>query len=78
MGKISKIEVPVWEETAAALSDPRRLGAIGQLLDRLVRPGEDDPLIALLERTTAQAQAVGLTPDEVDAELAKYNGERRS
>jgi hypothetical protein len=78
MGKISRIEVPVSEETAAALADPRRLEAIGRLLDRLVRPGEDDPLIALLERTTAQAQAAGLTPDEVDAELVLYNSERRN
>jgi hypothetical protein len=78
MGKISRIEVPVSEETAAALADPRRLEAIGRLLDRLVRPGEDDPLIVLLERTTAQAQAAGLTPEEVDAELALYNSERRN
>ncbi len=78
MTKVSKIEIPVAEATAAALSDERRLEAVGRLVDRLVRPGADDPLIALLERTAAEAQAAGLTSEDVEAELAAYNAERRT
>lgn len=77
MNQVSKIEVPVEEATAAALSDARRLEAVGRLIDRLVRPGADDPLIALFERTAAEAQEAGLTEDEINAELAAYNAERR-
>ena len=77
MNQTSKIEIPVEEATAAALSDARRREAVGRLVDRLVRPSADDPLIALFERTAAEAQAAGLTEAEVQAELAAYNAERR-
>ena len=77
MNQLSTIEVPVQEETAAALADPRRLAAVGRLIDHLVRPDGDDPLIALLERTAAKAAEAGLTEDELNKELATYNGERR-
>ncbi len=78
MSQVSKIEVPVEAATAAALSDARRLQAVGRLIDRLVRPGADDPLIALFERVSAEAREAGLTEDEIDAELAAYNAERRA
>ena len=78
MSKVSTIEIPVSETTAAALSDERRLEAVGRLVDRLVRPGADDPLIALLERTAAEAREAGLTAEDIDAELAAYNAERRT
>ena len=58
--------------------DDRRLEAVGRLADRIVRPGIDDPLIALLEQTAADAHKAGLTADEVQAELAAYNAERRA
>lgn len=77
MSQVSKTEVPVEEATAAALSDARRLEAVGRLIDRLVRPGVDDPLITLFQRTAAEAREAGLTEDEIDAELAVYNAERR-
>jgi hypothetical protein len=77
MSQGSKIEIPVEEATAAALSDARRLEAVGRLVDRLVRPGADDPLITLFERTSAEARAAELTSEELDAELAAYNAERR-
>jgi hypothetical protein len=77
MTKVSKIEIPVQPETALALSDPRRLEAVGRLVDRLVRPGADDPLIALFQRTSAEAEAAGLTQDDIDAELAAHKAERR-
>jgi hypothetical protein len=77
MNQLSKIEVPVEPATAAALSDARRLEAVGRLIDRLVRPGVDDPLISLLERTSAEARDAGLTDDEINAELTANNAERR-
>lgn len=77
MSQASKIEIPVDPATAAALSDARRLQAVGRLIDRLVRPGADDPLIALFERTSAVAHKAGLTDEEIKTELAAYNAERR-
>jgi hypothetical protein len=77
MNEVSKIEIPVEPATAAALSDARRREAVGRLVDRLVRPGADDPLIALFERTAAEARQIGLTQAEIEAELAAYNAERR-
>ncbi len=78
MNQVAKIEIAVEEATAAALSDVRRRDAVGRLIDRLVRPGTDDPLIALFERTAAEAHEAGLTEAEVEAELASYNAERRA
>jgi hypothetical protein len=78
MNEVTKIEIPVAEATAAALSDARRREAVGRLVDRLVRPGADDPLIALFERTAAEAREAGLTEAEIEAELAAYNAERRA
>ena len=77
MSQASKIEIPVEAATAAALSDGRRLEAVGRLVDRLVRPGADDPLVALFERTAAEAREAGMTEAEIEAELAAYNAERR-
>ena len=77
MNEVSKIEIPVEAATAAALADSRRREAVGRLVDRLVRPGADDPLVALFERTAAEAGAAGLTEGEIEAELAAYNAERR-
>ena len=78
MTKMSKIEIPVEKATADALSDSRRGEAVGRLIDRLVRTGPDDPLIALFERTAADARAAGLTEGDIDAEFAAYNAERRA
>jgi hypothetical protein len=77
MSQATRIEIPVEAATAAALGDARRLEAVGRLVDRLVRPGTDDPLVALFERTAAEARAVGLTEAEIEAELAAHKAERR-
>ena len=77
MNQSSKIEVPVDEATAFALSDSRQLEAVGRLIDRLVRPGVGDPLIALFDITAAEARGAGLTDADIAAELADYNAERR-
>ncbi len=74
------ITIPVQRATAEVLSDTRNLEAAGRFLDRLVSPGSgsEDPLMALFERTAAEAQKAGLTEAELEAELAAYNAERRS
>ena len=77
MQQAVNVEIPVEQATAVALSDARRRQAVGPLVDRLVRPGGDDALIALLERTAAEAHEAGLTAAEIEAELAAYNAERR-
>ena len=38
---------------------------------------DDDPLAVVLEATARQAREAGLTDDQIDAELAAYNAERR-
>ncbi|MFZ4410116.1 MAG: hypothetical protein ACOYOH_22410 [Paracraurococcus sp.] len=73
MNQTSKIELPVEAATAAALADGRRLEAV----DRLVRPGADDPLYALFERTAAEASAAGLTEAGIEAVLAAWKAERQ-
>ena len=80
MNTISRVEIPVTEETARRLGgDTRRTEAIGRLVDRMVRPSqEDDPLAAVLEATARAAQVAGLTEAEIEAELAAYSAERRS
>lgn len=77
MNQVSKIEIPVGEATAAALTDARRRDAVGRLVDRVVRPGSDDPLTAIFERTAAEAREAGLTEAEIDGELTACNAERR-
>ncbi len=77
MNDVSRIDIPVAAATAKALADDRRRAAVGRLVDRLVRPGADDPLIALLERTAHEALQAGMTEAAIEAELAAYNAERR-
>lgn len=77
MVQMLKIEILVEEATAAALSDTRRRETVGRLVDRIVRPDVDDPLVALFERTAAEAREAGLTEAEIEAELATYNAECR-
>jgi hypothetical protein len=74
MNQVTKVEIPVEAATAEALADKRRLEAV----DRLVRPGGDDPLFALLERSAGEARAAGLTEVDIEAELDAYNAERRT
>ncbi len=74
MSQTPKIAIPVEEATASALSDVRRRQAVGRLVDRLVRPGTDDLLIALFERIAAEARKAGLS----EAELVAYNAERQA
>jgi hypothetical protein len=79
MGDYVKIELPVTKEAAAVLADDDRRRRAGELLSRMLRPRspEEDPLVALLAEIQGTAAARGVTDDEIDAELAAYNAERR-
>ena len=71
------IEIPVDEETAAALADPHRRQAVGELVKLMVRPtAGNDPLATLLETTRREAVAAGLTDQDIDDELAAWKAER--
>ena len=74
---LKTIALDVAEETAFALADDRRRAAVGRMVDRLVRPGSGDPLIACLDKIAEPATRSGFTDEELEAELAAYNSERR-
>lgn len=77
MNEMSGTAIPVETTVAAGLTDARRLTAVGRLVDRLVQPGSDDPLIAPFERISDEARETGLSESEIEAEWAVYNAERR-
>jgi hypothetical protein len=78
MTRIVRIELPVDEDAAAVLRDPDRRARVGRLVSQIARLYDGpDPLATLLERTSRAAQASGLTDEQIDAELATYNAERR-
>jgi uncharacterized protein YciW len=71
------VQIPVDEATAERLADPRRLAAVSELVMAVVRrPKDHDPLMALFEQTRQRAAAVGLTDEDIDAELALWKAER--
>lgn len=73
------VEIPVTPEAAAALEDERRRVRIGKLVSDLLRPSsaDRDPLAALIAEIKSEARADKLSDEEIDAELAAYNAERR-
>jgi hypothetical protein len=73
------VQIPVSPEAATALADEARREKIGRLVSNMLRPGSvvDDPLKALIAELKAETRAGGLTGEEIDAELAAYNAERR-
>jgi hypothetical protein len=79
MGKLVKIELEVTAEAAEALSDEARRKRLGDFVSRMMRPDgtEDDPLVQVFRETQKAAEDAGLTAEEVEAELAAYNAERR-
>lgn len=73
------VEIPVSPEAASMLRDRDRAKAIGVFISNLVRPSSPgtDPLAAIIAEIKAEARADRLTDQEIDAELATYNAERR-
>jgi hypothetical protein len=74
------VQIPVSREAAAALSDEERRAKIGKLVSGMLSPSSpnDDPLAALIATIKSDVLADRHSDEEIDAELAKYNTERRS
>ena len=78
MTKTVTVEIKVDEAAADALKDADRRARIGRLVSQVARLYQGpDALAAVLERTSLAAQGAGLTDQEIDAEHAAYNAERR-
>lgn len=79
MGKLVKIELEVTEAAAEALSDEARRRRVGEFVSSMVRPtgDDDDPLVRIFRETQKAAEEAGLSAEDVAAELAAYNAERR-
>lgn len=70
--------IPVEPEAAAALADARNREAVGRLVSRVLRPrAGPSPLAQAIAELKAEAQAVGPSDADIDAELVAYNAERR-
>lgn len=80
MNKVVMVPIPVSPDAAEALGDAARLARVGKLVSDLLRPGAagHDPLADVIAGIKANAARDGLTDADVEAELAAYNGERRS
>ena len=69
------ITIPVATEAAKALDSPVRREAAGRYLSSLLTGGRIPEAIAEAKR---EACANGLTDEEIDAELAAWQAERRA
>ncbi len=79
MDNTVEVSIPIEADAAAVLGDARAREAIGRVVSRMLRPSEDaDPLLAAMERLSAEAAQRGLTQAVLDEELAAYNAERRA
>ena len=78
MDKTVDVTIPVEPEAAAALADARNREAVGRLVSRIFHPGSGPTLLAqAIAVIKADARATGLSDEDIDAELAAYNAERR-
>ena len=80
MSEKVKVQLELSPEAARELEDEPRRRAIEMLLDRMLRRDRReaaDSLIRLLGETQAAAREAGVTEEDIDAELAAYNAERR-
>ena len=77
MNETTKIEIPVAPETARLLGDPAKRRALGLLVDSFMESNPPRTLSQILEDTARKARESGLSDEEVEAELAAYNSERR-
>jgi len=78
MGKTVDVTIPVEADVAAPLADSRNRAAVGRLVSRILRPSAGrTPLANAIAEMQAAARAAGLSEQEIDAELAVYNAERR-
>jgi hypothetical protein len=72
------VTIPVDPAVADALDDDRNRAAIGRLISRVLRPqAGPSPLAQAIAALKADARAVGLTDEDIDAELEAHNAENR-
>jgi hypothetical protein len=78
MGNTIDVTIPVDPRADAALHEARNRAAVGRLVSRILHPEPgDDPLMEAIAALKAEVRAAGLTDEEIDAELAAHNAERR-
>ena len=78
MNRTVSIEILVDEQAAEALADADTQARIGRLVSQVAPLHKGpDPLAAILVRTSGAAPTERSTDQEIDAELAAYNAERR-
>jgi hypothetical protein len=74
----TEVAIPVDDDTAKVLQDPMKRQALGHLISRWIQPdAQTDRLLAAMGQMAEEAKAAGLTAEQLDAELAVYNAERR-
>lgn len=79
MANTVDVMIPVAPEAAAALADARNREAVGRLISRVLSPRSGpSPLAQAIADMKSDARAAGLTDEDIDAELASYNAERRT
>jgi hypothetical protein len=78
MSDTFEVKIRVEREAAAALRDARSRDAVGRLVSRVLRPHTGPSALArAIAELKAEARTAGLTDNDIDAELAAYNAERR-
>jgi hypothetical protein len=78
MGNTVDVVIPVEPEAARALENPARREAAGRYLSSLLKEGRFRGVLAnAIAEMKAEAQANGLTDQDVETELAAWQVERR-
>jgi hypothetical protein len=79
MDDVVMVPIPVTPDAAEALRGEETKIRLGKIVSRLLRPSspDADPLLSLIAELKGEVRAAGLTDDDIDAELAAYNAERR-
>ena len=78
MSRLVKIEIEVAPEVASMLQDDRRRSSVGRLVSRILKEDTEAAWSKLIGEIKRDARAAGLADEDIDAELAAYNAERRS
>jgi hypothetical protein len=78
MSTTVEIPIPIEADAAGDLADERKRAAVGRIISRMLRPtADDDPLLQAMDKLANDAAAKGLTPRDLDAELAAHKRERQ-
>ena len=78
MSRLVKVEIEVAPEVASMLQDDRRRRSVGRLVSRILKEDAEAAWNKLIVEIKRDARAAGLTDEDIDAELAAYNAERRN